>query len=271
MSDKTRDQEDTGSKPCTWNDDSDCSSCPNQETLHCKWDRTILMGFQCIAWPFLVVGIFGLVLTGLVSGVWWPLISYVSFLIVFLTVFEIRILCSHCPFYAEEGATLRCLANHGMPKLWRYRPGPMAPWEKTALKICFSFYGLFPLAGQAYGAWFVAARYSAFGLVALMGVIGIALGTLVTMMSFFWLLKNFYCAKCVNFSCPLNTVPKNAVDDFLRRSPGMRDAWEKAGYSLCHLAEDATGQREHGLGTLVDCDNQPPCATACLSSSADQQ
>jgi hypothetical protein len=36
----------------------------------------------------------------------------------------------------------------------------------------------------------------------------------------------------VNFSCPLNTVPKHSVDEFLQRSPRMREAWEESGYQL---------------------------------------
>ena len=43
---------------------------------------------------------------------------------------EIRVLCSHCPYYAEEGRILHCLANHGTIKLWKYHPEPMRFWEK---------------------------------------------------------------------------------------------------------------------------------------------
>jgi len=222
----------TNPQICTWDDEADCSSCPNQTMLHCKWDGKVLLGFHCIAWPFLVVGICGLVLTGIVSGVWWLLIGYVAFLIAFLAIFEIRILCSHCPYYGEEGRILHCLANHGTPKLWQYRPGPMKRWEKIALVISFLFYGLFPIGGQAYGIWLVAAHYGEFGLVALLGVIAVAVASVVTLISFYLLLRTFYCARCVNFSCPLNTVPKNAVDEFLRRSPRMREAWEEGGYEL---------------------------------------
>lgn len=97
---------------------------------------------------------------------------------------------------------------------------------------CFLIYGLFPIAGQAYGLWIVAIRFSAFGLVALLGIIGMMVASLVTLTSFYLMLRTFYCAKCVNFSCPLNTVPKHAVDKYLQRSPRMREAWEKAGYKF---------------------------------------
>ena len=40
------------------------------------------------------------------------------------------------------------------------------------------------------------------------------------------------CPSCLNFSCPLNQVPKRTVDEFLKRNPVMREAWEKAGYEI---------------------------------------
>jgi hypothetical protein len=42
----------------------------------------------------------------------------------------------------------------------------------------------------------------------------------------------YFCSKCVNFSCPLNHVPKSMVDEYLERNPVMKEAWEKSGYKL---------------------------------------
>jgi hypothetical protein len=36
----------------------------------------------------------------------------------------------------------------------------------------------------------------------------------------------------VNFSCPLNDVPKEVVDAYLERNPVMQRAWEESGYRL---------------------------------------
>jgi hypothetical protein len=36
----------------------------------------------------------------------------------------------------------------------------------------------------------------------------------------------------VNFSCPLNVVPKEVVDEYLRRNPVMRRAWLAHGWHL---------------------------------------
>jgi len=40
------------------------------------------------------------------------------------------------------------------------------------------------------------------------------------------------CNRCLNFSCPMNVVPKPAVDGYLPRNPEMRSAWEESGYQL---------------------------------------
>ena len=38
---------------------------------------------------------------------------------------ETFVLCRHCPAYAEEGPTLRCHANWGLPKFPRFDPRPL--------------------------------------------------------------------------------------------------------------------------------------------------
>ncbi|MBC8275650.1 MAG: hypothetical protein H8E40_11875 [Chloroflexi bacterium] len=49
---------------------------------------------------------------------------------------------------------------------------------------------------------------------------------------FFWTLQRITCSKCVNFSCPLNGVPKPVVDRYLEKNPVMREAWERTGHQL---------------------------------------
>jgi hypothetical protein len=36
----------------------------------------------------------------------------------------------------------------------------------------------------------------------------------------------------VNFSCPLNNVPKELVDAYLVKNLIMKEAWEASGYKL---------------------------------------
>ena len=44
--------------------------------------------------------------------------------------------------------------------------------------------------------------------------------------------QTFFYPKCVNFSCPLNTVPKPVVDAYLKKNDVMREAWERSGWQV---------------------------------------
>jgi hypothetical protein len=149
-------------------------------------------------------------------------------------VFEIRFLCSHCPYYPDNNKTLKCPGNYGSPKLWKYHPEPMNRFEKFMMR--FSIIGMtffiLPLSGLAYGILYLGMNYSEFGLIPLGGMIALEVGSLVTSLSFVSVLNTYYCSKCVNFSCPYNTVPKIVVDDYLRKNKVMKEAWEKSGYVL---------------------------------------
>lgn len=190
------------------------------------------MGFLIPALAFCGIAIFGMVMTAILTRIWWPLIAYAGFWAFFFVFFEIRILCSHCPYYAEKSATLHCLANHGIFKVWRYHPEPMNEFEKVSLLVCFGIFGLFPLAAQGYGIWFAASKLSTVGMWPLISMTGITGATLLTLAAFFTVLLTLICPRCVNFSCPFNRVPRELVDEYLRRNQVMRKAWERAGYKL---------------------------------------
>jgi hypothetical protein len=140
------------------------------------------------------------------------LLGWLAYWLIFFELWEIRILCSHCPYYAERGATLHCIANYGSLKVWKYRPGPMSRSERAQLWIGLTILGGYPfpfllLGGQVLWA-----------LVALWGLV-----------MFFWTLRQVTCSRCVNFSCPLNSVPSEIVDAYLARNPVMREAWDASG------------------------------------------
>ena len=223
---------DTSSIICTWDEQSDCANCGNNLKLNCKWDKNLLNGFLFIAFPYTIVAFLGIAVTGLLTGVWWPLIAMIAFFPAFFLVLEIRVLCSHCPFYGEDSKILHCLANHGTPKLWRYRPEPLNKLEKISFLAGLLFFGGFPLLTQANGIWFLVAHYEAYSLITLLGLIGIACATLLAAITMIACLMIHYCPKCVNFSCPLNKVPKSQVDEYLERNPLMKHAWEQRGYKL---------------------------------------
>ena len=60
----------------------------------------------------------------------------------------------------------------------------------------------------------------------------IAILNLVGGIYFFLALRKYVCPRCVNFSCPLNRVPKRIVDAYLENNPIMKNAWESKGYKL---------------------------------------
>jgi hypothetical protein len=137
------------------------------------------------------------------------------FWIFFFGFWEIKILCSHCPFYAKEGFGLECIANFGCPKFWKYNPAPINRWEKFQLVVGFGILFGYPIYFSIIGEQYLWAGLT-------------ALGTIV----FFVILGRNTCSKCVNFSCLFNRVPKEVVDEYLQKNEVMRKAWEEAGYKI---------------------------------------
>ena len=218
---------------CTWDEHADCQNCTIHGKLACKWDRKILLGFHGISWPSVLTALIGIVLVGILTQVWWPLYSFIIYFFLMFGLFEIRFLCSHCPYYAEEGKILHCLANHGSYKFWSYHPEPMNKFEKfMMIFLIVTIFFVFPLSIMGYGIAYLSLNYATYGLIALLGFIGITLANLISSISFVTTLKIFYCANCVNFSCSLNTVPKPVIDAYLRMNDVMREAWIKSGWQI---------------------------------------
>ena len=218
---------------CTWDDKANCSTCGIQGKLVCKWDKKILCGFHGIAWPPLIIIIIGIVLVGLITSVWWTLYAYIIYFFLMFGVLEIRFLCSHCPYYAEKSNTLHCLANHGSLKLWSYHPEPLNEFEKFMMySLIVTIFFVFPLSINSYGIWYLSINYAEYSLISLLGLIGITVGSLVSSISFITTLKIFFCPNCVNFSCPLNTVSKPVIDEYLKKNDVMRKAWENSGWQI---------------------------------------
>ena len=100
---------------------ADCADCPVADSIHCHFRPVDLAHFLLVCLPTFLVGGAGVLSVGLI-----PLLIWVAVFVAFFGFIEIRVLCSHCPHYTEKGSTLGCWANHGSPKLWKYRPGPMS-------------------------------------------------------------------------------------------------------------------------------------------------
>ncbi len=218
---------------CTWRDEAVCEDCPLRWRLGCRYDPAEFRFFILNQIPSLAMASLGLALVGVVTGTWWPLIVFILIGVVLWGLgVETRVLCSHCPYWTEDSKVLHCWALTGSPKIWRYRPEPMNRWEKATLLAFFTALGVVPLAGEGYGIWVVARELPRFGLYALLGLIGVTVGTLLAFFQFAVLIRRDFCGRCVHFSCPLNRVPRWMRDEYLRRNPVMREAWEASGYRL---------------------------------------
>jgi len=198
---------------CTWQDITKCEKCSLKSKLKCRFEESLkdtlifISGFLA----FIIPAIVGMIISGI--GIF--IIGWILYAIIFFQFWEIRILCRHCPFWAEEGKTLHCYANYGLYKLWKYEPGPMSLLEKIqfifALLIFTSYYVIFFIIFQNY-------------LFLILNIVGIII--------FFLIIQIRNCPYCVNFSCPLNRVSKENIDEYLKRNPIMKDAWEKNGYKV---------------------------------------
>ena len=172
-----------------------------------------------------------LVFMGLLAGLWWALIVYVTGTLVFFGLgLETRILCSHCPYWASDSKLLNCWAYPNTYKFWRYRPGPMNNIEKLLLILFFAFLAFFPVVMTAYGIWLIATSPLLNNLFTLLGIIGITTGTLLAGLQFFYVLQFYFCSRCINFSCPFNRVSTDKMKAYLQKNDVMKRAFETAKY-----------------------------------------
>jgi hypothetical protein len=196
---------------CIWKDSEECNECSIRGKLICHFRRKYLFSFIGLFLVFAITAFIGVIR----AGFGWSLLGWVGFWLFFFEFWEIRILCSHCPYYAEEGNSLHCIANYSSLKLWKYHPEPMNLSEKIQLMIGFIILVGYPLIFLILGGQYV------FLIVSIIEII-----------IFFSFLIIKRCGKCVNFSCPFNRVKKEVVDAFLEKNPVMKKAWEEKGYRI---------------------------------------
>ncbi|MFX1238190.1 MAG: hypothetical protein ACFFAS_14810 [Promethearchaeota archaeon] len=203
-------------KLCIFGDKSECNECNLKEKLDCHFDLKKLICFGGLFFFIVITGSIGLIFNGLMVEFIISLISLVIFAIIFFEFWEIRILCSHCPFYSEKGKFLRCYGNYGSLKIWKYHPEPMSKNEKIQLLIGFVI--IFSIIAIPIIILLLNQLY----IWSVLPIIGYIL--------WFYDIKKFHCPKCNNFSCPLNKQSKQVIDEFLKRNPVMKEAWEKSGW-----------------------------------------
>jgi hypothetical protein len=192
-------------KPIATCETDSCDVCSINGDLHCHFSLKDWIHFLFIAFPPFLIGGAGIYY---MDG--WLLIPWIIFVLAFFGFIEIRVMCSHCPHYAESLTSLKCWANYGSPKLWKYRPGPMSIIEKTVffggLVIVWGYPLLFLIVGKQL---FLLLVYS------------------MTTIGFFMTLMNFMCSQCMNFACPLNCVDEKVRSQFFDKNPTVAKAWGK--------------------------------------------
>jgi hypothetical protein len=196
---------------CTHRATEECAGCDLSGDLMCRFNTGDLASFFLGFLPFGITVVAGMIL----SGYGWWLVGWLAIWFLFFFVVEGRLLCSHCPFWAEKSRVLHCHANYGVIELWKFRPGPMSRSEKVLFSAGAAVFGFYPVVFMILGSQWL--------------LLVIALAAIAS--SGFNLLRNV-CVRCINFSCPVNGVPKSLVDAYLRRNPIMREAWEASGYRL---------------------------------------
>lgn len=217
--------------PCTARDDAPCGVCGLSRDLNCRWQKGPLYAFIAVALPTFAATLILLGIIWLAIGTWWQFVAYFVIILVYFLIAEIRFLCSHCPYYARPGSTLRCIGNYGALRIWKYNPHPLKPAESAAMiLLVLTFYLFIPVIAGGYTIWMVWQAGS--GLVTVIAVAGILVMGLLGSLTFYTVMQVYGCARCVNFSCPLNRVGKPVRDEYLRKNDAMREAWEESGYIL---------------------------------------
>ena len=196
---------------CTHRPAKECAGCDISGSLMCRFETGDLASFFVNFLPFGIAVVAGMIL----AGYGWWLLGWLVIWILFFFVLEGRVLCSHCPFWAEEGWVLHCHANYGVIKLWQFRPGPMSRLEKWVFGAGAAVFGFYPIVFLILGGQWL-----------------LLIIALSAMASSLVNLRRNACVRCINFSCPANAVPKSLVDAYLGRNPIMREAWEASGYHL---------------------------------------
>ncbi len=207
--------------PCTWRDASECGDCDLGGRLMCRFDAGDLAGFALHFMPLGTAAVAGMIR----GGYGWWVFAWIAYCGLFFFVWEARVLCRHCPYWAEESRVLHCPANYGVVKIWAYVPGPMTRSERIQFLAGGLLLACIPLAFLLAGRQY---------LLAAVAVLSAA--------SAVYNVRRHVCTRCINFSCPGNAVPEALVDAYLERNPCMREVWLACGYGTGSLHAPSEGR-----------------------------
>ncbi len=179
-----------------------CNNCDIHSKITCHFNLGQLIRFYLIVLPSFIIG--GI---GIYNYSTTILLIWLSIIGLFFLLIEIRVLCTHCPHYNESTDSLRCWANYGAPKLWKFRPVPMNIFEKAILILGFIVVWGYPILFiSLIEKWILLSGY------------------FFSVVFFFTLLKQWNCKRCMNLSCPLNGVDSEIKEEFFKNNPLINDS-----------------------------------------------
>lgn len=192
-------------KPLHTCKEKSCEGCNISHKLVCHFNGRQLALFMLLSVPLLFSGYIIYNFNSLL------LIPWIIFTASFFGFIEIRVMCSHCPHYAEpEITSLKCWANYGAPKLWKYRPGPMTLPEKIIFILGFIIILSPPII-----------------ILIIQNLFIMLIVYLILLTGWKLLLRTFYCKKCINFACTFNAVNHETKNAFFEKNPVVKDAWRR--------------------------------------------
>jgi hypothetical protein len=216
---------------CVTTGGMDCEKCNLNDVLQCKFTKRETIGFIIVntCYRLSILAIFYII--GVMLNTWWMMWAYGLFVALTFFVIEPLLICSHCPFYAQEGKFLTCGGLWGIPKFWKYQLEPITKWNKTVMLVVGGFFEVIPFLGIVGGIILFLNDphphlfYGIGLIITSFIVIGLGYYTLKVLLG-------DRCKRCPNFSCPLNKVPADYVHLFLMKNIPMREAWKEAGWHL---------------------------------------
>ncbi|MBU2551715.1 MAG: hypothetical protein KKB20_25105 [Proteobacteria bacterium] len=165
-----------------------CQGCALRDRLLCRAGPADLLDFGVLFVGWAIPFFYGLVH----GGHWIGLVIWIVLAASFFLYGEAFLLCRHCPHYAEEGRSLTCHANYGLPKLPRLDPRPMNRFEQALwlgwVAVLFLYFIPFFIAGRQ---WLLLVLNS------------------WALLTWAWTLQRTQCVRCYHLSCPVNRVPRD--------------------------------------------------------------
>ncbi len=189
-------------------EETDCQSCELQSSFNCHPTAEDHNFYRFNLLPTIITGLLGMAGALVILKNWLPLIIVAAASFIFWGLgLEVRLLCTHCPYYGKEGDRLKCWALRKYPKRWKYRPGPLSRAERALIWLMYAVIAGIPLLTMASGAGIVILNYQDYSFLALLGTAGLLIAYIFSGVHMLMVKKRVFCSKCANIYCLLNEAP----------------------------------------------------------------